>query len=576
MLRITNKHTLLSCITSIILSSPLSSRAQDAAFSLKATQLPPKYETRAVWITTLNGMDWPHVKANSPEGINRQKEELCHQLDELKKANINTILLQTRLRNEVIYPSSIEIFTEVLTGSLGKDPGYDPLAFAINECHKRGMECHAWVVAIPLGSDRQVRLMGSRSLVKKRSDLCIHHNNHWYLDPGNPETKTYISSIVKEIVTRYDVDGISLDYIRYNDRPQIFPDRKSYRKYGNGKSLNQWRRDNITAIVRSVYETVKAIKPWVKVGSSPIGKYGDLQRFSSRGWNAHSGVMQDAQLWMREGIQDLLLPMSYFRENNFYPFVLDWQENCNGRTVAPGLGIYFLDPSEGNWTLRDAMQQIYFTRCARIPGQAYFRAHFLLNNTQGLLDTIKKEVYVYPALTPPMTWQDSIPPLSPADVTIMNEGDSTVITWKAPAIQKANPLYGGLRYNVYAGRSKQVDTDDPRCLKAVYLQGTRYALPTDRSKDLHFKVTAVDRYGNESKQALSPSPHTSVVPSHQLIDLPSYPTATRIVITDLYGRTVQQLPYNRKVLIQNLEKGVYYLTVQDNKQNLLLRQQIIR
>ena len=164
--------------------------------------------------------------------------------------------------------------------------------------------------------------------------------------------------------------------------------------------------------MREIYQTVKAVKPWVKVGSSPVGKYRDVARYSSRGWNAYNVVYQDAQQWLKEGIQDLVLPMAYFRENSFYPFVLDWQENACGRTVVPGLGVYFLDPSEGDWTLQDVLQQIYFTRSAGIPGQAYFRTRFVLDNTQGLYDRLKQEVYACPALVPPMTWQDSIAPAS--------------------------------------------------------------------------------------------------------------------------------------------------------------------
>ena len=122
----------------------------------------PKYEIRATWLTTLGGMDWPRTKAGSATGIQRQKKELCDILDRLKAANFNTVLLQTRLRGDMIYPSSIETFAESLTGYTGRNPGYDPLAFAIEECHKRGMELHTWIVTIPAGNTRQVKLFGTK------------------------------------------------------------------------------------------------------------------------------------------------------------------------------------------------------------------------------------------------------------------------------------------------------------------------------------------------------------------------------------------------------------------------------
>lgn len=164
----------------------------------------PKYEIRATWLTTLGGMDWPRTKAGSATGIQRQKKELCDILDRLKAANFNTVLLQTRLRGDMIYPSSIETFAESLTGYTGRNPGYDPLAFAIEECHKRGMELHAWIVTIPAGNTRQVKLLGRNSIVQRNRKICKLYKGNWYLDPGNPETKEYLSRIVKEITSQYE------------------------------------------------------------------------------------------------------------------------------------------------------------------------------------------------------------------------------------------------------------------------------------------------------------------------------------------------------------------------------------
>ena len=199
------------------------SRAQCDTYSLSAVSCSPKYETRAVWLTTLSGLDWPRTKAVSATSRQMQQAELCRQLDSLKAANFNTILLQVRSRDNALYPSGQEVFTDVLTGTPGKSPGYDPLAFAIRECHKRGMELHAWLVAIPLGSDKQSKELGARSFVRKHPEMCIRFRRNWYLDPGHPQTKTHLAGIVKEIVERYDVDGINLDYIRYPDHPKRFP-----------------------------------------------------------------------------------------------------------------------------------------------------------------------------------------------------------------------------------------------------------------------------------------------------------------------------------------------------------------
>ena len=207
--------------------------------SLSMLTAQPKHEVRATWLTTLGGMDWPRQKATNAEGIRRQQQELCEILDRLKAAHFNTVLFQTRLRGDLIYPSSIETFPEALTGKTGRNPGYDPLRFAIEECHKRGMELHAWIVTIPVGNARQVRLLGKHSIVRKNRKICKSFKGSWYLDPGHPETSDYLSRIVREITTQYDIDGIHFDYIRYPEQGTRFPDNDTFRKYGKGKDKRQ-------------------------------------------------------------------------------------------------------------------------------------------------------------------------------------------------------------------------------------------------------------------------------------------------------------------------------------------------
>ena len=314
---------------------------------LRAQEMPfPKRESRAVWVTTLMNLDWPRTKARDASSRERQKEEFRTMLDRLQTININTILLQTRVRGTTIYPSAIEPWDECLTGTTGKDPGYDPLAFAIDECHKRGMELHAWIVTIPCFKVDQARRLGNKSVLKTHPELCKRHEGTWYLDPGMPGTADYLTAICNEITGRYDIDGLHFDYIRYPENARNFPDQSTYRKYGRGQNKAQWRRDNITRCVRQIYRSVKARKPWVRISSSPIGKFADLQRYSSKGWNAFEAVHQDAQGWLNEGIHDMLFPMMYFDGDHFYPFALDWQENNRNRPVIPGLGIYFLSPNE--------------------------------------------------------------------------------------------------------------------------------------------------------------------------------------------------------------------------------------
>lgn len=533
----------------------------------------PKYEIRATWLTTLGGMDWPRSKAGNASGILRQQKELCEILDRLKAANFNTVLLQTRLRGDLIYPSSIETFAESMTGNTGRNPGYDPLAFAIEECHKRGMELHAWLVTIPAGNTRQVKLLGKNSVVQKNRKICKLYKGNWYLDPGNPETKEYLSRIVKEITSRYDIDGIHFDYIRYPEGADNFPDTDSFRKHGKGKNLKQWRRDNITDIVRRLYTDIKTIKPWVKVSSSPIGKYRDTNRYPSRGWNAYHVVYQDAQKWLKEGIHDALFPMMYFQGNNFYPFALDWKENCSNRWVVPGLGIYFLSPDEQNWSLDEIVRQIHFTRQVKLNGQAYFRNRFLLDNTKGILDELKENFYTAPALVPPMMWMDSIPPSTPAPLTLPSPPSLQLLPdgklrlgWQA----STDNSVGGVVYHLYGSDTYPVDVNNPKNLLATHLVSTTYDYRPNvpwRQKR-YFAVTAADRFGNESAPLelnAASEPDMPLLNKGDVLYLPQLENARDVKVYVATGEEVWHANYAGQLSIRSVPEGFYIVEVIDTE-----------
>lgn len=533
----------------------------------------PKYEIRATWLTTLGGMDWPRIKAGNASSIQRQQKELCDILDRLKAANFNTVLLQTRLRGDLIYPSSIETFAESLTGNTGRNPGYDPLAFAIEECHKRGMELHAWLVTIPAGNTRQVKLLGKNSVVQKNRKICKLYRGNWYLDPGNPETKEYLSRIVKEITARYDIDGIHFDYIRYPEGADNFPDTDSFRKHGKGKDLKQWRRDNITDIVRRLYTDIKGLKPWVKVSSSPIGKYRDTNRYPSRGWNAYYVVYQDAQKWLKEGIHDVLFPMMYFKGNNFYPFALDWKENCSNRWVVPGLGIYFLSPDEQDWSLDEIVRQIHFTRQVKLNGQAYFRNRFLLNNTKGILDELQENFYNAPALVPPMTWMDSIPPSTPAPLTLPSPPSLQLLpdgklrlNWQA----STDNGVGGVVYHLYGSDTYPVDINNPQNLLATHLVSTTYDYRPNvpwRQKR-YFAVTAADRFGNESTPLELNAASELDMPllnKGDVLYLPQLEGAQGVKAYVATGEEVWHANYASQLSIRSLPEGFYIVEVIDTE-----------
>lgn len=449
----------------------------------------PKYEVRAVWLTTIGGIDWPHSYAQSAKSIEKQKKELCDILDRLRNAQINTVLLQTRVRGTVIYPSEYEPWDGCLSGFPGKGPGYDALRFAVDECHKRGMELHAWVVTMPVG---KWNALGCKRLRTRYPGLVRKIGPDGYMNPEDGRTGDYLAKVCREIACRYDVDGIHLDYIRYPETWNI--------KVGKDKG-----RGYITHIVEKIHHAVKAEKPWVKMSCSPVGKFDDLARYWSHGWNAYTKVCQDAQGWLRAGLMDELFPMMYFRNDQFFPFAIDWAEQSQGRIVAPGLGIYFLDPKEGNWKIGDVTKEMYHLRNIGL-GYAFFRNRFFLDNTQGIYDFTTKEFNRSLALVPPMTWESKKIPVPPSSLSLKQGDGYTVLSWMNDArYEDGGGVAGSYIYNnVYASRRYPVDVTDPANLVAARVSADRVVLSdAANGLPLYYAVTSMDRYGNESSPVQS-------------------------------------------------------------------------
>lgn len=518
----------------------------------------PKYEVRAVWLTTIGGIDWPHSYAQSERSAEKQKEELRAILDRLQKANINTVLLQTRIRATTIYPSQYEPWDGCLSGFPGKSPGYDALQFAIDECHKRGMEVHAWVVTIPVGKWNSY---GCRQLRKRFPRLIKRIDQDGYMDPEATQTGCYLAEMCREIVQRYDVDGIHLDYIRY---PETWKFRIS----------KDQARGNITRIVEKIHQAVKKEKPWVKMSCSPIGKFDDLSRYWSHGWNAYTKVAQDAQAWLKDGLMDELFPMMYFRGDQFFPFAIDWKEHSYGKIIAPGLGIYFLDPKEGKWNISDITSELYHLRNIG-EGHAFFRNKFLLDNHQGVYDFVTAHFNRYPALVPPMTWESNKRPLQPVTLRIEENEGTTTLRWDnslqyedGTAI-KTPSIYN----NVYASKEYPVDIHDARNL--ILTRTTRRQLTTRTGNTpTYYAVTTTDGFGNESRaKQLSQTAVMKTTTKYgkacrltttgESIILPSSIHETDcqyIIVKNMQEQAVYiTKPQNRKINIKKIKDGIYTL-----------------
>ena len=500
----------------------------------------PKWEVRAVWLTTIGGIDWPSTYAHDGMGIAKQQKQLTDMLDQLKAVGINTVLLQTRVRATTIYSSDIEPWDGCLSGKPGKSPGYDALQFAIDECHRRGMELHAWVVTIPVG---KWNTYGCQQLRRRYGALIRKIGDEGYMNPESPTTASYIADICEEITKKYDVDGIHLDYIRY---PETWRGAK--------------REAYITNIVRTINRRVKLYKPWVKLSCSPIGKYDDLCRYRSNGWNARSRVAQDAQGWLRDGLMDQLYPMMYFAGNNFYPFAIDWKEQSFGRHVISGLGVYMLHPRERNWPMAEVQRQLNVVREIGM-GHCYFRAKFLLDNVKGVYDYVRWHDR-YPALIPPMTWAQSLAPTAPKALVVERRAEGDRLSWQEAEDRSDGPY---LIYNIYASDSYPVDVT-----KAENLIATRYlwkniSIPKTQ-RQWYYAVTAQDRYGNEGPAIQEESTHSqdcnvsSMLPNDgRKLRVIVATDAKTLQIATLQGKTIKTCMNEQQIDISTLPEGIYQL-----------------
>lgn len=509
----------------------------------------PIHELRAVWLTTIGGLDWPHSYAQSGKSIDKQKKEFCTILDQLHKAGINVVLLQTRVRATTIFPSAMEPWDGCLSGFPGKSPGYDALEFAISECHKRGMQLHAWVVTIPVG---KWNATGCKALRSKMPTVIKKIGDDGYMNPEMPQTADYLAKFCAEITRNYDIDGIHLDYIRYPETWGKIKDHNKGRQY-------------ITNIVKAINTSVKALKPWIMLSCSPIGKYADVARQWSHGWNARDIVCQDAALWMKEDLIDAVFPMMYFRDNNFYPFAIDWQERSYGKIVVPGLGIYFMSPKEKNWPLTDITRELHVLRQYGM-GHAYFRSKFFTDDTKGIYTFAVNEYCPYPSLVPPMKWYKKPIPDAPDYISLEN----SKLSWSKGKDNSGGPY---LRYNVYASSSYPVDTHDPRNLYVVATENTS----TVAQDGLYYAITAVDRYGNESaskqmkvagmqKKDLVMCKDCPFITCHNTLNLSSINRQYGITSSDctlylesIQGNIIMTCPVSSNVDVSELAPGMYVL-----------------
>ncbi|MCX6922089.1 MAG: family 10 glycosylhydrolase, partial [Verrucomicrobia bacterium] len=341
----------------------------------------PVREFRGVWVATVANIDWPSVKTLSTR---EQQAELRAILDRAAQLKLNVVIFQIRPACDALYASRFEPWSEFLTGTMGKppEPFYDPLAFAVEEAHKRGLELHAWF------NPYRARLLGTKSpaapnhISRARPQLVRQYGEFLWLDPGEKEVQDYSLNVVMDVLRRYDVDGIHFDDYFYpykahdsSGRDLDFPDDLSWRRFGAGGKLSRedWRRENVNQFIQRVYKSIKAVKPWVKFGVSPFGIWRPTYPPPIRGLDAYAMLYADSRKWLVNGWVDYFAPQLYWEidapDRSFRALLRWWAEqNPKGRTLVPGMDSTRIGGKsnfQAPWQPREIVNQIRLTRTQR-------------------------------------------------------------------------------------------------------------------------------------------------------------------------------------------------------------------
>ena len=494
--------------------SSLLKRSALAAVLLAIAALPMssgvKREVRSVWMATVWALDWP----SSTSSTTAQKNEMVKYLDVLQKNNFNAVYFQVRTMSDAFYKSSYEPWSSYLTGTRGKDPGWDPLAFVVEECHKRGMECHAWVNPYRFSTGSNWSTAQDQAL--KSAGMLLAYTKSdgkttTILNPGLESVRKRIVDVCKEIISNYDVDGLVFDDYFYPEGIPVTSSAGDYdlwQKSGASMTFGDWRRNNVNQMVADVYKMVQQQKPYVRFGISPAGaactsaavaaKHGIDRCPVASDWQ-YDGIFSDPVAWLEAGTVDYISPQLYWKTNHktnpFGPMTKWWSYVAKhfGRHHYASHSISFLNSSNTTSDWEEIGKQVQFSRDYtenEAPGAVFYSAAYVTGKKQsGFGEWLQVNKFQNKALTPAIDWKKS--DLEKVQVSALSKR-ATVLSWAG---------VDNVRYSVYAvPESVNVETLDSN-IPAEYLLGvsykTTYTMPDDKKSGYNYAVFVLDRYGNE-------------------------------------------------------------------------------
>lgn len=467
---------------------------------------PKKREFRGAWIQCVNGQF---------QGIGTQEMQrtLCYQLDELQKDGVNAIIFQVRAECDALYPSRYEPWSKFLTGRQGTPPSpyWDPLQWMIDECHRRGMELHAWINPYRAKTKTTSQLAANHIAVT-HPDRIFSYDGLYILNPALSENRDYICRVVDDIVSRYDVDGIHIDdyFYPYPAAGQTIPDQRDFQHDSRGfTDIRDWRRDNVDLFVKQLGESVHQRKPWVKFGVSPFGIYRN-QKSDPRNGSRTSGLQNyddlyaDVLKWVNNGWIDYCVPQLYWEIGNraadYQELIGWWNRKAANRPLYIGEDVLrtvkYADPQNPASHQLPAKHRLH-RQAANVQGTVLWYAKAAVDNPGNYGTLLRTDYWRYPALQPLMPFIDGDAPSKPKMVKVKHEHDGCYLTWKAPKGKGWQDE--AHRYVVYRFLpGEPLDADDPSKIVGMpYDNRLRLDYKDGRTKYIYV-VTALDRMSNES------------------------------------------------------------------------------
>ncbi|GAB4133650.1 MAG: family 10 glycosylhydrolase [Ignavibacteriales bacterium] len=454
-------------------------------FASLAVIAQPANETRAVWIATNFRLDWPPPVYNEQT----QKKALTDILDNLLQKNFNTVYFQVLFNGTSLYKSRLLPMSYYISGVTGDTNTYDPLAFAVDECHKRGLEIHAWINTLRCftGTENFVR-ENPKHVMSLHKDWIVEKfidgQTTYWLDAGLPQVRNYLIDISNELINNYDIDGLQFDFLRYPSTD--FNDSKSFGLFGKKSDRDNWRRENINLIVKKVHELIEEEKPFVKFGVTPIGIY--KNQSGAKGLQGFSDVYQDTKLWLSNGWIDYATPQIYwnFNDNPKFDIVAnDWKENSFGRNIVLGIAAYKND------VVKEIDKMINYSRKINASGLAFFR--------YSNIKDVEIRSFSEKSFPAKMDWKDNEPPDEISTLTAdVDEKNKVILSWNIPenSVNTSDIFYTA----IYKLNSEKENPSPTNLLKLTKVtnKSIRFFIGNPANLKYYFALKTLDRFWNES------------------------------------------------------------------------------